>query len=311
MSLVKLIAAFAVVLVPAASEAATFYVRSGATGANNGSDWQNAYAQLPASLLRGSLYYVAGGTYGNYTFDDPQSGTQIIELRKATAGDHGTNTGWQATYSDSVAYWGQLSFQTSYYTFDGVKGFGRDGEVYGFQQNFTNRSTSAKALDVDGDFITVKHLKSYWDDRDDLSEVQSRWLEATTGSPTNLTISYCYIKELPGLPFYFIASANVLVEYLVMEGMHSDANFHAEIASIRGLTNLTVRYSYFIVGTGTGGWMSMEGNNTDWKIYGNVFEQTPRGLGFGLGIFADNMQPDTVTSGVFYNNTVANHTKQW
>lgn len=302
---------FAITLFPQYSVAANFYVRADATGLNNGSDWQNAWTTLPTILSRSSVYYVADGIYGIYVFDDPTNGFQYIEIRKATASDHGTDVGWASAYGDGVAYWGELSFQTSYYIFDGVKGYGRDVEVYGFQQNFTGRSSPAKALDIDGDFITIRHLKSYWDNRDDPTEVQSRWLEATTGSPTNVTVSYCYIKELPGLPFYFIASSNVLVEYVVMEGMHSDPTYHAEIASIRGLTNLTVRYSWFIDGTGTGGWMSMEGNNTDWKIYGNVFEQTPKGIGYGHGTFADNMQPGTVTGGLFYNNTVANHTSGW
>jgi hypothetical protein len=303
--------AISIILFPHWCFAASYYIRSGATGLNNGSDWQNAWTALPGSLVRGNMYYVADGIYGNYIFDDATSGSQYIEIRKATETDHGTDVGWSPAYGDGVAFWGQLSFQTSYYVFDGVKGYGRDGEMYGFQQDFTNRSSPAKALDIDGDYITIRHLKSYWDNRDDLSEVQSRWLEATTGSPNNITVSYCYIKELPGLPFYFIASSNVLIEYLVMEGMHSDATWHAEIASIRGLINLTVRYSWFMDGTGTGGWMSMEGNNTDWKIYGNVFEQTSRGGGYGLGTFADNMQAGTVTSGVFYNNTIANHTEGW
>lgn len=289
--------------------AANHYVRSGASVNGNGSDWTNAYTALPSSLVRGDTYYIADGNYGNYTFDDPVSGSTPINIIKATINSHGTDIGWVSDYGDGVAYWGELSFQTSYYIFDGVKGYGRDVEEYGFQQNFTNRSATAKAFDVDGDYIIIRHVKSYWDNREDLSEVQSRWLEATTGSPNNITVSYCYVKELPGLPFYFISSSNILVEYFVMEGMHSDATYHAEIASIRGLTNLTVRFSWFMDGAGTGGWMSMEGNNTDWKIYGNVFEQTPlaTGHGFGHGIFADNMG-SSVTSGVFYNNTVANYT---
>jgi hypothetical protein len=306
-----LIIVFAVVFLPQFSLAANYYVRADATGLNNGSDWKNAWTRLPENLGRGHVYSVADGTYGNYIFDDSASGSQYIEIRKATESDHGTDTGWVSAYGDGVAYWGELSFQTSYYIFDGVRGYGRDAEEYGFQQNFANRSSPAKALDVDGSYITIRHLKSFWSNRDNLSEVQSRWLEATTGSPTNITISYCYIKELPGLPFYFIASSNVIVEYLVLEGMHSDATFHAEIASNRGLSNLTVRHSWFMDGTGTGGWMSMEGNNTDWKIYGNVFEQTSKGGGYGHGTFADNMQAGTVTSGLFYNNTISNHTDGW
>jgi hypothetical protein len=299
----------AAALSPTIALGANYYVRSDATGLNNGSDWHNAYTSLPNNLARGNVYFVADGSYGSRVFRDAVSGSSYIEIRKATEGDHGTSVGWLPQYGDGVAYWGELSFQTSYYIFDGRIGYGRDVEPYGFQQNFTVKSTPSKALDIDGDFITIRHLKSYWDDRDHQTEVQSRWLDATTGSPSNITVSYAYVKELPGLPFYFISSANVLVEYFVLEGMHSDPTYHAEIASIRGLSNLTVRYCWFMDGSGTGGWMSMEGRNTDWRIYGNVFEQTSRGGGYGLGTFADNMgQPGSSTEAVFYNNTIANHT---
>jgi hypothetical protein len=297
---------------PGVASAADRYVRSDATGLNNGSNWTDAWKVLPATLVRGDVYYVADGSYGNYVFDDAASGSLTIQIRKATASDHGSNTGWSATFGDGVAYWGELSFPGSYFVFDGVVGSGRDVEQYGFQQNFTGKSTPSKAFDIDGDFITLRHVKSYWDDRNDTAEVQSRWLDGTTGAPTNITVSFCYVKELPGLPFYFISSSDLVVEYFVLEGMHSDPTFHAEIASIRGLTNLVVRYSWFMDGSGTGGWMSMEGNNTNWRIYGNVFEQTSKSQGgYGLGTFADNMQPGTVTSGVFYNNTIANHLDGW
>ena len=40
------------------------YVREAAAGANDGTDWTNAYTTLPASLTRGDTYYVADGAYG-------------------------------------------------------------------------------------------------------------------------------------------------------------------------------------------------------------------------------------------------------
>ena len=66
--------------------AANYYVRAGATGANNGADWANAYTSLPGTLTRGSTYYVADGSYSGYTFDDDASGTSTITtpLRWAT-----------------------------------------------------------------------------------------------------------------------------------------------------------------------------------------------------------------------------------
>src|SRR5687768_13295730 len=86
------------------------YIRAGAVGARDGSDWSDAYPALPATLIRGAIYYVADGTYGGYTFDDATSGTALITIRKATVDDHGTATGWQDSYGDGQAIFGGLKF---------------------------------------------------------------------------------------------------------------------------------------------------------------------------------------------------------
>src|SRR6478672_8702003 len=78
------------------AQTATHYVRQGASGTGTGDDWTNAYPNLPGTLTRGDTYYVADGSYGNPVFDDPESGTLVITIKKATITDHGTDTGWQA-----------------------------------------------------------------------------------------------------------------------------------------------------------------------------------------------------------------------
>ena len=74
------------------------YVRAGATGSKNGSDWTNAYTDLPASLTRGATYYVAAGTYAPHVFNDAVSGTTLITLLAPTTTTHGTSTGWNSSY---------------------------------------------------------------------------------------------------------------------------------------------------------------------------------------------------------------------
>jgi hypothetical protein len=98
---------------------ATYCVRAGASGSGNGSDWNNAFASLPATLQRGATYYVADGSYGNYTFDDAANGTSRITLKKATETSHGTETGWNSTFGDGQAVLGSLVIKTQYYVIDG------------------------------------------------------------------------------------------------------------------------------------------------------------------------------------------------
>ena len=114
-----------------AQSPSTFYVRAGASGVGTGTDWNNAYPSLPAALQRGATYYIADGTYSSYTFDDAASSSTLITIKKATAADHGTDTGWASSYGDG--YWtenttpvngggvsfGSLQFTTGYWTLDG------------------------------------------------------------------------------------------------------------------------------------------------------------------------------------------------
>src|SRR5437660_7408456 len=62
--------------------AAIHCIQRGAAGASNGSDWANAYTDIPATLIRGDTYYVASGTYGAHTFL-ALAGTTYVNIKKA------------------------------------------------------------------------------------------------------------------------------------------------------------------------------------------------------------------------------------
>ena len=111
--------------------AANHYVRQGASG--NGNDWSNAYGSLPSTLVRGDTYYVADGSYGGYGFNDADSGTTLITIKKATASDHGTSTGWQSSFGDGqVIFTSTISFSSGYYVLDGQTGGGPGSWKSGF-----------------------------------------------------------------------------------------------------------------------------------------------------------------------------------
>jgi hypothetical protein len=76
------------------------------SGSNSGADWNNAYAGLPSSLVRGDIYYLADGNYGNHlTLSQADSGTLTIELRKAQSYDYGQNSATCSNSSTIVAGW--------------------------------------------------------------------------------------------------------------------------------------------------------------------------------------------------------------
>ncbi|MGZ3771375.1 MAG: hypothetical protein ACXVCP_17650 [Bdellovibrio sp.] len=98
------------------------YVRAGATGTGDGSDWQNACPDFVgecdgSNLQRGHTYYVASGDYSGVTFDVP--GTELITVKKATDTDHGTDSGWNSSMSSGPAVFPYWTFRSSHWVIDG------------------------------------------------------------------------------------------------------------------------------------------------------------------------------------------------
>jgi len=126
------------------------YVRPGGGGAKDGSDWANALSGLPSVLERDATYWLGAGNYSGYTFDDGASGQMGITLRKATAPEHGTDTGWSAAYGNGQAVFGPLRFKASRYTLDG-------GEPNGIR---TVGQLGTKAtVHAAGDYLVLRHVE--------------------------------------------------------------------------------------------------------------------------------------------------------
>jgi hypothetical protein len=93
------------------AHAATLYVWCNATGGSpTGADFTtaNAFHDLPSSLVRGNTYVVAGDagcTYGQHNFNDVESGTTLIAIRKAVAALDSGVTGWTSTFATAPSTW--------------------------------------------------------------------------------------------------------------------------------------------------------------------------------------------------------------
>ncbi len=101
--------------------AACHVITPSGSGAQTGADWNNAFAGIPATLTRGDIYYLADGTYPQYTFSQADSGTTTIEFRKAKATDNCTATGWNtSTMGSSQAVFTRcIGAYTDYVIFNG------------------------------------------------------------------------------------------------------------------------------------------------------------------------------------------------
>ncbi len=242
--------------------AATLYVRFGARGKGNGSDWANAYPALPETLVRGNTYYIADGTYSGVIFHAPESGQTLITVKKATALDHGTNTGWYNAYGDGEArFTDTLAFASGYWLLDGQTGGGDGSWTTGFGFHVVRGAGSPVIYKApNANFITLKHMNIEGDygDGDGTGNANDGICLA---QGNNITVSYCYIHDV-GRCLFFGRADFVTIDHCYGGAFESTSNEHSEIASIWdtdgdgiGPHNWTVRHSIWTHLEGTGGFM--------------------------------------------------------
>jgi len=303
--------------------AADHFIRQGASGSANGSDWTNAWTDLPATFIRGDTYYVADGTYGAHTFDTAASGTTYIYIKKATALAHGTETGWSSTYGDGVAEFTSAgtvwTVGTAYWDFDGVVGTynGADGAytAHGIKLTLSGTTGGTYGINVvnDVDYIYFKHLEVTQPNYTSVATADScTGIRGTSTGADYKFIQYCYIHDWATNCIQFVNSDNVTVEYSWLEGSHSTADSHGQ-AIYLGFTTAydwTIRYNVFknINGSAV---IFMSGDCDRILIYGNLFweefESTDRGNFSVDGIVGNNNSGGDPNSCVFYNNTMIDY----
>lgn len=259
---------------------ANHYIRDGGTG--DGSDWTNALDDLPSTFVRGDTYYVADGSYGGHTFNTTLDGTNVIYIKKATEGAHGTDTGWSSAYGDGQAVFTGVidltSANSSYLDIDGVTGSGRTG--HGFK--FTGLGLTA--------------LVNFWNDAAH-TNYAFRHCEFATAEDQNapgataemhmfrlwrvheFTIEYCWIHDVETTHFQIVSSCqNFTMQYCVVEKRHTVSTVHGELMMLWGWDNpagIVLRYNIFADCYGSGlVYFDNADGITGAEIYGNIFYQS-------------------------------------
>jgi len=289
-----------------------YYVRDGATGRGDGSDWTNAYTDLPTSLERGATYWVADGDYsGSHTFNDPEQGSEYITIKKAVDGmEHGSASDWNgATMGSGVARFiipdgaspYSFSFKTGYYIIDGQVGGGPGqwDSGFGFRFDTETRDSDGRWANFGlGDsseapsYLEFRHLEIYNPNRDPY-DTDMGWYSDTGHSSQHITISRCYWHD----GRFFIDSRhskNWTIEYSYIARNNPDyeGSPQGEFWQAHGNDSYHIlRYNIFEDGFGTAAIAMKKFGHLDhfgWEFYGNVFYSTPNfDNGFGNGVIAD------------------------
>ena len=261
-----------------------FYVRQGAAGTNNGSDWNNAYTALPASLVRGATYYLADGTYPGYTFDDPESGTATITIKKALGTDHGTSVGWQSSYGDGQAVFnGGLNFARDYYIIDGQtrnETAWNDHASYGIS---AQQLLSAPGFfPPGGDHITIKHVSAggVYSESYSPGMQEAVYLVGYSTPVHHITISRCFLHNSVKTICQLAGATDITIEYCWFGPGWGKEAIRGQVIAER----VVVRHNVFRNSSQLdpedpssgctaeiGVW---SGNHDDWEVYGNLIYNT-------------------------------------
>jgi len=292
--------------------AANRYVRAGATGSNNGADWTNAFTSLPSTLIRSDTYYIADGTYGFYKFDDAENGTQVITIKKATATDHGTNTGWNSSYGDGIAQFGGFEFNRGYYVIDGqqrtswTSGYGLKIQGTMANQKLVNFLGKPAASHVTIKYVELEHRGRYKATSDDIFYAQ---YSGASSRPEHITIQYCYIHNCSRCHFLWRNVGYWTIEYCFISENDSTAAVHGQAISDGDSDYIVLRYNIWRNIDGTGAWTTMYGDAYNWDIYGNIVYYTDDfdgGSYATLRVLYDASNWGRAYNWKIYNNTFVN-----
>jgi hypothetical protein len=206
--------------------------------------------------VRGATYLVAAGTYPAKTFDDPERGSDVVRIMKATETDHGTETGWQPSYSGQATFDSVLRFERSYYVLDGLRRNEAnwfDGAAYGFRIRHANqdqnvvishngvpiRDISIRYAFVDaivGQLPTTT-VRRYAIDTDGFAE--------SGAQAENLVFHRMYVRGSNNV-WFLRTTTRAIVEYSASDGALNGVANHGEIVNLYYTGyDAVVRFNHF------------------------------------------------------------------
>ena len=275
---------------PCSASEPSFYISPNGSSSNSGADWNDALRQLPSYLYRGFTYYIADGSYNSYTFDDAPSATYIT-IKKATIDDHGTDTGWQSSYGDGTALFGNFNFSnTSYIIFDGQveDGFKLIKEGVGGTVVTIDNSNhiTLRNCDLDGNFATLSNDNA-------TSHTNGACHVMHMGGVSYVTIENCKLHDAADDGFSIHGADNLLIagnQVYNLYGCGTDGgcgpcyNGHSDGVEIFNVDNAEFRgnFIYDVRSTSSfisGNWTTDPGNDS-WNVtlVNNIFYSPETGF---------------------------------
>ncbi len=264
--------------------AANFYVRAGAAGSNNGSDWNNAWTDVNritwSSVRGGDTIWIAGGTYSQLSIGASGTAANRIYIKRVrtTNSVPASATGWNSSYDSRVVLnlvGCNSADNGNYVTLDGQVPY--SGIVV---TNTSLGETYAISLNASG----ANYLELFNLDIGGISTLttsfsgEGRCLSANySGTASGLHIAYC---KFHGAPTLILTGGqhDMVFEYNKLYGnvVGNPAAWHPNVwNSIGNDVNVTFRYNDISEWMVEGIMMSTGTADSNWYIYGNVWHNDP------------------------------------
>lgn len=294
---------------PPPPPANTLYVGPTATGNGLGGDWNNVLQWSTMTFLRNRTYYLKSGAYANRTLSTAVNGSEFITIRKATASDHGTDTGWSAAFATGPAEFGTentgspLTINSGYWMIDGGtrnESDWYDSAAYGFKINYAN---DGRCVDINGTNVNnIKIRRVYYNGCPvQTSNGKAPYAIDTEGLTNNATgHEYSHSLAYRGTNVWFVRmTTGTIIEYNATDAQWSRNTdvlvYHGELVNMYfNVFDLTFRYNKcrnsFSAGNGGTALIAICADNYAGApkpaafIYGNLFERFWTGdaaIGFG------------------------------
>lgn len=298
---------------PPTTNAAIFFVRKGATGANNGLDWNNAWTnttQIQWSFVKpGNKIYIAGGTYSPFTLGaNGSSDSQRITIYRAMTNfaDCVNAAGWNSSYNSQVIINDGSSTGISF------GGFGNwvtiEGVVdSGIVINTPNNDGASISFDKGTTGVTLEYL--------DLSGPggstpvtmggDNRGIDATAWNGSvyepinNLILRNCRIHgQVNNLWLMQVHNSTIEHNKFYDSAAANSTTYHANVVATSSSTNIVWRYNE-IYNHQVEGIMMIFGGAANWYIYDNLWHDGMTGVSRILEV------QDGVEGPIYYYNNTA------
>jgi hypothetical protein len=309
------------ILIATPAFSANYYVRKGATGLNNGSNWTNAWNEMNqiswGSISPGDSIWIAGGNYTTRLAPTTSgtSGNRIsIRRARADATECTGATGWSPSY-DSLIYSASMDGHIvigsiSYVTFSGRTS--ADGGGYGWK--IDNSAVSAGngvsfAHGANSSNLTFEYMELAGKGGPVTGDMRAFDVTPSGGSQGYNLFSHLYVHNWES-GWYDTDGGHNTLEYCDISGIENDGTgWHSNLYFMWGSNYNTFRYNRIHGRTGEGIFCNDSNIQTYYgiHIYGNVFYDVTDNKCIQMGLGNDtriyNNTFDNCTSGYVYSGT--------